>query len=140
MGIRWVSAVVACTCAATLVAGAAPAPKPKPRPGGSLKVTATAYCQGGKTQSGTKARTGIVAADPLVLPVGSVVRVDGVAGGLRGIYTVMDTGSAVKGAHIDIFVPDCARAQKFGERTVTVKVLRRGWDPKASDPRTVAQK
>jgi len=34
-----------------------------------LMVTATAYCDRGTTRSGTKTRTGIVAADLKVLPV-----------------------------------------------------------------------
>jgi len=95
----------------------------------ATSVTATAYCQSGTTQSGTRARTGIVAADPRVLPVGTVLRI--LDSSYAGIYTVLDTGSAVKGRHIDIFIPDCAAAQKFGERSVRVQVLRRGWDPKA---------
>lgn len=95
-----------------------------------MNVKATAYCQTGTTQSGTKARTGIVAADPEVLPVGTVLRV--LDRGPSGIYTVMDTGSAVKGRHIDIFIPSCQAAERFGVRTVRVQVLRRGWDPKAT--------
>ncbi len=96
----------------------------------TLRVTATAYCQGGTTKSGAKARTGIVAADPAVLPVGTVLRI--VDGPSSGIYTVMDTGAAVKGRHIDIFIPDCTLAQKFGEQQLRVKVLRHGWNPKAT--------
>jgi len=130
---RWVSAGLNATVGLLLMTSGAGATPPA-RPGATLRVAATAYCQHGTTQSGTRARTGIVAADPLVLPVGSVLRVDGVADGLAGIYTVMDTGSAVKGSHIDIFVPDCGRAQQFGARSVIVHVLRRGWDPKASAP------
>ncbi|HZT75946.1 MAG TPA: 3D domain-containing protein [Vicinamibacterales bacterium] len=94
---------------------------------------ATAYCQPGKTQSGTKARTGIVAADPQVLPVGSVVRI--VDGAASGVYTVMDTGADVKGRKIDIFIPDCGRAEKFGEQRVRLRIIRRGWNPKASASR-----
>jgi 3D (Asp-Asp-Asp) domain-containing protein len=97
-----------------------------------MKVTATAYCDDGKTQSGVQTRTGILAADPRILPVGSVVRI--IDGATAGIYTVMDTGPAVKGQRIDIFMPDCARAKKFGQRPVRIRVLRRGWDPKASAP------
>ncbi len=103
------------------------------KPGSSLTFTATAYCQAGKTQSGAPARTGIVAADPHVLPVGSVVRVD-TPRAYSGIYTVLDTGAAVNGRHLDIFVPDCARAHRFGRQKVRIHVLRRGWDPKASAP------
>jgi len=96
---------------------------------GTLRVTATAYCVAGKTASGTRARTGIVAADPSVLPVGSIVRI--IDGTHSGIYTVMDTGPAVKGRKIDIFMANCERAAKFGEQQLRIRVLRRGWDSKA---------
>jgi rare lipoprotein A len=96
----------------------------------TLRVTATAYCQSGTTKSGTRARTGIVAADPAVLPVGTVLRI--IDGPSSGIYTVMDTGAAVKGRRIDIFIPDCARANRFGEKALRVRILRHGWNPKAT--------
>jgi 3D (Asp-Asp-Asp) domain-containing protein len=98
----------------------------------TMQVKATAYCQGGTTKSGMPARAGIVAADPAVLPVGTVIEI--LDGPSSGIYTVMDTGAAVKGRRIDIFIADCARAQKFGARSVRVRVLRRGWDPKDTPP------
>ncbi len=104
-----------------------------PRAGETIRVTATAYCQDGKTKSGATTRAGILAADPNVLPVGSVVRVESPAA-YAGIYTVLDTGGAVDGRKIDIFMPDCARAKKFGRQTLRVRVLRRGWDPRASTP------
>ena len=107
----------------------------QPRPGAAVEVSATAYCDIGKTKSGTNARRGIVAADPRVLPVGSVVRVEGLAPRHNGIYTVMDTGSAVKGRVIDIFMADCRAAERFGRQTAEVRVIRVGWDPKAIDPR-----
>ena len=96
----------------------------------TLHVTATAYCLNGKTASGTRTRTGIVAADPSVLPFGTVLRI--VDGPSSGVYTVMDTGPAVKGRRIDIFIPDCGRAQKFGEQKLRIRVIRYGWDPKAT--------
>ena len=104
-----------------------------PRAGETIRMTATAYCQDGTTKSGTATRPGIVAADPRVLPVGSVLRVESPAA-YAGIYTVMDTGGAVDGRTIDIFMNDCARAKKFGRQTMRVRVLRRGWDPRASTP------
>src|SRR5262245_21799464 len=125
-----ISIVVVCLLS-TFATGSAAQPK-QPRPTTTMRITATAYCQRGTTQAGTKTRTGIVAADPRVFPVGSVLRI--VDGPTSGIYTVLDTGSAVKGRKIDIFMADCSRAQKFGEQTVRVRVLRRGWDPKASTP------
>jgi 3D (Asp-Asp-Asp) domain-containing protein len=113
---------------APLVLAAAP-----PRAGETIRVTATAYCQDGKTKSGATTRAGIVAADPSVLPVGSVLRVESPAA-YAGIYTVLDTGGVVDGRKIDIFMPDCARAKKFGRQTLRIRVLRRGWDPRASTP------
>jgi 3D (Asp-Asp-Asp) domain-containing protein len=89
-----------------------------------MRVTATAYCQGGRTQSGVPAQPGIVAADPRVLPVGSTVKI--LDGPRTGVFTVLDTGADIKGRRIDIYIPSCARARKFGRRTVRVIVLRRG--------------
>ena len=93
---------------------------------------ATAYCQDGTTRSGTHTRSGIVAADPRVLPVGSVLKIDSPKA-YAGIYTVMDTGEAIDGNRLDIFMPDCRHAKRFGRQQVRVRILRHGWDPKASD-------
>jgi 3D (Asp-Asp-Asp) domain-containing protein len=72
----------------------------------------------------------VIAADPRVLPVGSIVRI--LDGPTTGIYTVMDTGSAIKGRRIDVYLPSCAHAKKFGRRMVTAIVIRRGWNPSAA--------
>lgn len=86
---------------------------------------ATAYSTTGTTAAGRQARPGIVAADPAVLPLGSRIRVDG-AGTYSGVYTVADTGPAVNGREIDIFIPDERAAKRFGRRRVQVHVLERG--------------
>jgi 3D (Asp-Asp-Asp) domain-containing protein len=96
----------------------------------TMTFTATAYCQRGETKSGTRVRTGIVAGDPTVLPVGTVLRI--VEGPFSGVYTVMDTGAAIKGRRIDIFMPDCKRAEAFGEKRLRLRILRHGWNPKAT--------
>src|SRR5215207_1303820 len=62
----------------------------QPEAGSRLKFTATAYCKGTTTASGVNVRPGIAAADPDLLPVGSVIRVDRLADQYNGIYTVMD--------------------------------------------------
>src|SRR5262249_52736772 len=103
--------------------------------GSSLLLTATAYCQSGTTAAGTRTHTGIVAADPRVLPVGSVLRILAPEA-FAGIYTVMDTGARIKGRDLDIFVPSCTRAVEFGRRPVRARILRRGWDPKDSQQST----
>lgn len=91
-----------------------------------LRATATAYCQRGETKDGTPVHPGVLAADPRVLPLGSVVRLEVPEVGLAGIYTVNDTGSAIKGHIIDIFMWSCAHAKRFGRRSAIVHVLTRG--------------
>jgi len=85
---------------------------------------ATAYCLRGRTATGGGVRRGIVAADPRVLPMGSRIQIN--AGAYSGGYTVADTGGAIKGRILDIWVPSCAEANRFGRRTVTVTVMGRG--------------
>jgi 3D (Asp-Asp-Asp) domain-containing protein len=80
--------------------------------------SATAYCFSGRTAMGHPVRRGLIAADPRVLKLGSRVYVN--AGAWSGTYLVSDTGGGIKGNKIDIWVPGCAEARKFGRRTVQV--------------------
>lgn len=82
---------------------------------------ATAYCLKGRTASGAGVRRGIVAADRRVLPLGSRIQIE--AGSYSGIYTVADTGGAVKGRILDIWMPSCVEAVRFGRKTVKVSVV-----------------
>jgi 3D (Asp-Asp-Asp) domain-containing protein len=109
-----------------------------PRPGARLRFHATAYCKGTTTASGTAVRTGIAAADPLLLPVGSVIQIESLSPRYNGIYTVMDTGPAVQGREIDIYMWNCNEALAFGRRSIAINVLRLGWNPKASAPASIA--
>lgn len=86
---------------------------------------ATAYAQRGITRSGVQVAPGHVAADPSVLPLGTTIQVRN-AGPYSGTYTVADTGSKVKGRHIDIFIGNRRRALEFGRRVVEVTVLKWG--------------
>jgi 3D (Asp-Asp-Asp) domain-containing protein len=88
---------------------------------GSFK--ATAYCLRGRTANGGGVRRGIVAADPRVIPLGSTIRLT--AGSYSGIYRVTDTGGAIKGRILDVWVPSCGEAIRFGRRTVYVSVVGR---------------
>jgi 3D (Asp-Asp-Asp) domain-containing protein len=83
--------------------------------------TATAYCLKGRTAMGHGVRRGIIAADPRLLRLGS--RVNMGAGAYSGQYLVSDTGGGIKGRRIDIWVPSCAEARRFGRRTVTIGLL-----------------
>ena len=82
---------------------------------------ATAYCLKGRTASGSSVRRGIVAADPRVLPLGTRIQLN--AGSYSGTYTVADTGGAVRGRVLDVWMPSCAEANRFGRKRVKVSVL-----------------
>jgi 3D (Asp-Asp-Asp) domain-containing protein len=106
----------------------------EPSPGARLQFSATAYCKGVTTASGVPAQTGVAAADPNLLPVGSVIQIDSLEGRYNGVYTVMDTGPAVQGRHVDIYMWNCNEAIVFGRRPIRLTVLRLGWNPRASTP------
>ena len=85
---------------------------------------ATAYCLKGRTASGVNTRPGVIAADPSVLPLGTVVHLR--AGRYTGTYTVMDTGGRIKGRLVDVYVETHREAMEFGRRQVKIKVIGRG--------------
>ncbi len=100
---------------------------------GKIRVTATAYdncpiCTGkasdhpafGITSSGVPAmpeRT--IAVDPRVIPIGSWVYVDGL-----GVYRAEDTGGAIQGNRIDIFMPTHEEALEFGIQEFDIFLVR----------------
>lgn len=108
-----------------------------PQPGTRLLFSATAYCKGTTTASGVNVQSGIAAADPSLLPVGSVVQVDAPGARNDGIYTIMDTGPRVQGRHLDLYMWSCHEALAFGRTGVDIVVLRLGWNPQASSPRLI---
>jgi 3D (Asp-Asp-Asp) domain-containing protein len=114
---------------AVLVDASAP-----PQAGSRLAFTATAYCKGETTASGVTVRTGIAAADPMLLPVGTVVRLDTHDSRYTGIWTIMDTGPAIQGRVIDLYLWSCHEALRFGRRPIQLTVLRLGWNPQHSAP------
>jgi 3D (Asp-Asp-Asp) domain-containing protein len=112
---------------------AAPA-EPRPEPGKPLLFSATAYCKGTTTTSGVNVRSGIAAADPDLLPVGSVIQVDAPGARHDGVYTIMDTGPKVQGRRLDLYMWSCYEALAFGRTGVKIVLLRLGWNPQASTP------
>src|SRR5919106_4773431 len=81
-----------------------------PMPGERLQFSATAYCKGTTTASGVGVRTGIAAADPAILPVGSVVNITTDTTKYNGVYTIMDTGPKVQGRALDLYMWSCHEA------------------------------
>jgi 3D (Asp-Asp-Asp) domain-containing protein len=106
-----------------------------PSPGARVAFSATAYCKGMTTTSGVSAQNGVAAADPELLPVGSVVEVESLEARYNGIYTIMDTGPNVQGRQVDIYMWSCGEALEFGRRAIHLTVLRLGWNPRATTPR-----
>jgi 3D (Asp-Asp-Asp) domain-containing protein len=102
-----------------------------------MRVEATAFSKWTRpTSSGAAPHYGIVAADPQVLPLGTVIRVSG-AGAYSGVYVVTDTGERIDGRRIDLYIPSTAAAKRFGKRLVQVEVLDEGKgkrDARAKDP------
>jgi 3D (Asp-Asp-Asp) domain-containing protein len=105
-----------------------------PMPGARLAFSATAYCKGNQTASGVAPQTGVAAADPELLPVGSVVEIDSLPPKYNGIYTVLDTGPAIQGREVDLYMWNCNEALQFGRKPSHVNVLRLGWNPRATSP------
>ena len=85
---------------------------------------ATAYALRGITASGIYVRRGVIAADPRVIPIGSVVQI--VTPGYSGVYTVQDTGRLIKGKIVDVWLPSTREARVFGRRSIRLHVLRWG--------------
>ncbi|MEK3951898.1 Uncharacterized conserved protein YabE, contains G5 and tandem DUF348 domains [Psychrobacillus psychrotolerans] len=98
-----------------------------PSGGKEFYVTATAYtayCNGcsGVTATGMNLKTNpnlkVIAVDPSVIPLGSKVWVEGYGHAVAG-----DTGGAIKGNKIDLFMASKSQAYDFGRKKVRVKVL-----------------
>lgn len=85
---------------------------------GYRSFTATAYSLRGKMANGQNVHQGAIAADPRILPIGTVVHIEGM-----GTFVVKDTGGAIKGNKIDIWIPNRADAIKFGRRGIKLKVI-----------------
>ena len=60
-----------------------------------------------------------IAVDPSVIPLGTYVYIEGI-----GIRKAEDTGSAIKGRKIDVYIPELEEALEFGvKKNVKVYVL-----------------
>ncbi len=92
------------------------APSPPVRGGGrALTVVSTAYALPGTTATGLPVGPGIVAVDPTVIPFGTHMTIPGYGEGVAA-----DTGSAIVGARIDVWVPTEKEAEIWGIKTITI--------------------
>ena len=95
--------------------------------GAEMLVTATAYtayCNGcsGTTAYGIDLRANpnqkVIAVDPRIIPLGTRVWVEGYGEAIAG-----DTGGAIKGKKIDVFLSSQDSAKAWGVKQVKIKVL-----------------
>lgn len=88
-----------------------------------ITMEATAYLPtdgggDGITATGIRARHGVVAVDPNVIPLGTRVYIPG-----YGEAIAADTGGDIVGNRIDVVLEDYGSAMQFGRRTVDVYIL-----------------
>jgi len=92
----------------------------------SAWVVASAYAPygdrgvDGVTATGIRARRGVIAVDPRVIPLGTLLYVEG-----YGIGIAADTGSAIRGWRLDLCFNTVREAIRWGRRRVRIWVLRR---------------
>ncbi|MBJ8189894.1 SH3 domain-containing protein [Bacillus cereus] len=106
----------------------------EPSNGRELTVVATAYTAHPSENGGTyggrvltamghdltaNPNMKMIAVDPKVIPLGSKVWVEGYGEAIAG-----DTGGAIKGNRIDILLGSDSAANKWGRKTVKVKILK----------------
>lgn len=82
--------------------------------GEATAYTYTGYC----TASGLAPRVGLVAVDPTVIPLGSMLYIEG-----YGYAVAADTGGAIKGRIIDVFFDTLRECINWGRRSVEIYVL-----------------
>lgn len=80
-----------------------------------IDVTRTIYANGLR----------VIAVDPRVIPLGSIVRVE-YADGTTFKAIAGDTGGLIKGRRIDVLVTSENEAYRLGKHTVTVTILKNG--------------
>jgi 3D (Asp-Asp-Asp) domain-containing protein len=99
----------------------------------TVRVQATAYTSGpestgkrpghpafGVTSTGARARAGrTIAVDPRMIPLGS--RID--IAGIGGEFIAEDTGGAIRGRRIDLYMDDVDDALEWGVREVEIQVF-----------------
>lgn len=90
--------------------------------------TAYTYVEKGGlvTYTGDKTRVGYVAVDPSVIPLYSKLYIVLENGFVYGYCYAMDTGGAIKGNRIDLFLPTLSDCNQLGKRKGTVYIITEG--------------
>lgn len=97
-------------------------PQEEPQEPEPMIFEATAYCYtGNRTATGTWPSRGTIAVDPEVIPLGSKLHVEGYGEGIAE-----DTGGAIRGNIIDLYMLDRNEALSWGRRQVEVTIIEEG--------------
>ena len=89
---------------------------PEPEP---MTFTATAYTWTGyRTATGTWPSRGTVAVDPRVIPLGTELHIEG-----YGAAVAADTGGAIQGQRVDLYMDTEHECLQWGRRQVEVRVV-----------------
>jgi len=85
-------------------------------------MVATAYTHTGhRTATGTWPSRGTIAVDPRVIPLGSKLHVEGYGEGIAE-----DTGGAIQGEIIDLYMESREECITWGRRQVEVRIIEEG--------------
>lgn len=87
--------------------------------GKHMKVVATAYTGDGITSTGTKPKWGTIAVDPSIIPYGTKVYIPQ----FDMTFIAEDTGGAIKGNKIDIFMNDETTVYNWGRKTIDIYIV-----------------
>ena len=89
-----------------------------------ITCNASAYSIKGRTASGMQSQVGAVAVDPSVIPLGTRLYIEAADGSwVYGNAVAADTGGAIKGNKVDLFMNTYQEAVRFGRRTAKVYIL-----------------
>ena len=90
-------------------------PEPEPE---TMTIEATAYTwTGNRTVTGTWPSRGTIAVDPRVIPLGTELHIEG-----YGPAVAADTGGAIQGQRIDLYMDTKHECLQWGRRKVEVKI------------------
>jgi 3D (Asp-Asp-Asp) domain-containing protein len=84
---------------------------------GTVEMSVSAYAVSGKTTSGKQTRPGVCACGPSY-PFGTIFIVPEL-----GVFVCQDHGSKVGDSNLDIWVPSEKIAEKWGRKTLKVRVI-----------------
>ncbi len=124
--VRWFNARPVRQVRSVTMVVTAYSPDERSCPGSADGITATLHSVNTNAMS-------LVAADPRILPYGSMLSIPGYDDG--NIVPVLDCGGAIKGNRLDLLFPTHEAARQWGRKTVRIVVWEYADGGKAENPR-----